>query len=231
LTKTNSPNSRSSAGGMPGPGTLKGRARRPHAGLRRSRRLVTFSPLADLLPDRCTPEFRRLQAELGARYSFREAARLLAAFLPCSPPGHASIRNRLDRVAAAVESAEISSSPLSYGLSSTDDGSGDDIVVLIDGAHIRAVPGHQTRHLDVTVGKVGAPGRTPRRFALTPLAADRPLAQIRAALTEQGWTGERPVTVNRPFSALWPSLIRPHSSSNGEMQIGHRFGARSNRGP
>jgi hypothetical protein len=123
---------------------------------------VWFSPLADLLPDRCTPEFRRLQAELGARHPFREAARLLAAFLPCSPPNHTSIRNRLHRVAAAVESAEISSAPPPHGSSRANDGSEDDIVVLIDGAHIRAVPGHQTRHLDITVGKVEAPGHAQR---------------------------------------------------------------------
>ena len=40
---------------------------------------LSFSSLADLLPDRCTPEFRRVQAELGARHSFREAGRLLAS--------------------------------------------------------------------------------------------------------------------------------------------------------
>src|SRR6202012_2600172 len=59
---------------------------------------VSFSPLADLLPDRCTSELRRLQAELGARRSFREAARLLSVFLPCSRPNRASVRNRPHRV-------------------------------------------------------------------------------------------------------------------------------------
>ena len=37
---------------------------------------VSLPPLAELLPDRCTPELRRLQAELGARHSYCEAARL-----------------------------------------------------------------------------------------------------------------------------------------------------------
>ena len=169
---------------------------------------VSFSPLAELLSDRCTPELRRLQAELGARHSFREAARLWSAFLPCSPPNHASIRNRLHRVAAAMESAEISAVPPSGACQEATGGSEDGITVLIDGAHIRAIPGHQTRHLDVTVGKVEAPGRTPRRFALAPLAADRPLAQIRAALTEQGWTGEQPVTVISDGEAALPELVR-----------------------
>ena len=175
---------------------------------------VSFSPIAELLPDRCTPELRRLQAELGARHSFREAARLLGTFLPCSPPNHASVRNRLHRVAVAVESAEISSAPPSHGRREASDGSHDDITVLIDGAHIRAAPGHQTRHLDVTVGKVEAPGRKPRRFALAPLAADRPLAQIRAALTEQGWTGERPVTVISDGEATLPELVRRATGSD-----------------
>ncbi len=44
---------------------------------------VSQSPLAELLPDRCTLEFRRLQAELSARHSYREAAWLLEKFLPC----------------------------------------------------------------------------------------------------------------------------------------------------
>jgi hypothetical protein len=103
---------------------------------------VSFSPLADLLPERCTPELRRLQAELGARHSFREAARLLSAFLPCSRPNHASVRNRLHRVAAAVESAEISSASASPARREAIGGSDDGITVLIDGAHIRAAPGH-----------------------------------------------------------------------------------------
>jgi hypothetical protein len=176
---------------------------------------VSFSPLTDLLPDRCTPELRRLQAELGARHSFREAAQLLATFLPCSPPNHASVRNRLHRVAVAVESTEIGlATPPLGGSREASDGSHDDITVLIDGAHIRAVPGHQTRHLNVTVGKVEAPGRKPRRFAMAPLAADQPLAQIRSALTEQGWTGERPVTVISDGEAALPGLVHRATGSD-----------------
>ncbi len=33
------------------------------------------------------------------------------------------------------------------------------IIVLIDGAHIRAAPGYQTRHIDVTVGRIEVTGR------------------------------------------------------------------------
>jgi hypothetical protein len=64
---------------------------------------LSCSSLTDLFPDRCTPELRQLQAELGARYSFREAGRLLSQLLPCSPTNHATIRNRTHRVAANLE--------------------------------------------------------------------------------------------------------------------------------
>ena len=60
---------------------------------------ASLSPLAELLPDRCTPEIRRLQAELGARHSYREAARLLETLLPCGPVNHATMRNRTRRCA------------------------------------------------------------------------------------------------------------------------------------
>ncbi len=65
---------------------------------------VSLSSLSHLLPDCCTAELRRLQAELGARHSFREPTRLLEMFLPCSPPHHVSVRNRLHRVARTIVS-------------------------------------------------------------------------------------------------------------------------------
>jgi len=64
---------------------------------------VSQSPLAELLPDRCTPALRRSQAELSARHSHREGARLLAALLPCDPMSHATMRHRTHRVAADLE--------------------------------------------------------------------------------------------------------------------------------
>jgi hypothetical protein len=55
---------------------------------------VVFSPVCALLltAARCTPELERAQAELGARTSFREAARVLEALLPVSSASHESVR-------------------------------------------------------------------------------------------------------------------------------------------
>lgn len=168
---------------------------------------LSFSPLSELLPDRCTPELRRLQAELGARHSFREAARLLGTLLPCLPPNHASIRNRLHRVAGELHAGEaraVETSPTLETETTSDPGT----VVLIDSAHIRAAPGYQTRHVDVTVGKVEAAGCLPRRFVLAPSGTERPLLPLRAALAEQGWRPGVPVTVISDGEAALPELVR-----------------------
>jgi hypothetical protein len=164
---------------------------------------VSLSPLAELLPDRCTPEFRRLQAEFSARHSYREAARLLTMLLPCKPPNRATMRNRTHQVAAELEARTVGP-PEPEAKASKDA----EMIVLIDGAHIRAAPGYQTRHIDVTVGKIEVPGRAPRRFALAAKGAVSPLGTIRQALKDQGWQPGRSVTVLSDGEAALPGLIR-----------------------
>lgn len=61
-----------------------------------------LSPLAHFFPSRPTPELQRLQAELGARHSFREAARIMVTFLPCAKQMNISIRNRLGKTAKEI---------------------------------------------------------------------------------------------------------------------------------
>ena len=164
---------------------------------------VSLSPLAELLPDRCTPELRRLQAELSARHSYREAARLLEMLLPCGPVNHATLRNRTHRVAANLESA---ATALPKPEPDTDPSA--EMTVFIDGAHIRAAPGYQSRHIDVTVGKIEVAEKPPRRFALAPKGADAPLATLREALREQGWQPGRAVTVLSDGEPALPGLVR-----------------------
>lgn len=168
---------------------------------------VSFSPLSRALPDRCTAELRRLDAELGARYSFRDAARLLATFLPVSPSNHACVRNRLNRAAGSIEAAETAEATASASTVAAEQREQPEIVVMIDGAHVRAVPGHQSRHIDVTVGKVETAGRAPRRFALVPSVADKPEQAVLAALMAQGWRAQRPVIVISDGEPALPNLV------------------------
>src|SRR3954451_21208727 len=64
------------------------------------------SPVCALLTARCTPELERVQAELGARASFREAARILETLLPASPANHESVRTRTHAVALRIEAGD-----------------------------------------------------------------------------------------------------------------------------
>ena len=164
---------------------------------------VSLSPLPDLLPDRCTPELRRLQAELSARHSYREAAGLLTILLPCNPVSHATMGNRPHRVAADLERNGIARPNREPEVDPADE-----MLVLIDGAHIWAAHGYQSRHLDITVGKIEVSGRQPRRFALAPRGADSPLATRRQALRDLEWQPGRPVTILSDGEAALPGLVR-----------------------
>jgi hypothetical protein len=111
------------------------------------------------------------------------------------------MRNRTHRVAADLEAAAPPASEPAHERPT-------EIMMAIDGAHIRAAPGYQSRHIDVTVGKIEVEGRPPRRFALAPKGASAPLATLRKALREQGWRPGRTVTVLSDGESALPGLVR-----------------------
>lgn len=94
-----------------------------------------------LLNGRATPELERIQAELGSRLSFREAARVLDIFVPATRPhNHRTVSNRLGKVADQIEKWDVAGP---YRISRAGKSP---ISVFIDNAYIRAVPGYQSRH-------------------------------------------------------------------------------------
>jgi hypothetical protein len=158
-----------------------------------------LSPLSYFLPDRATPEFQRLQAELASRHSFREAARLMNTFLPCKAQSHVTTRNRLGRVAEQLEpgfpcdktaTAETSQKVAPANL-------------FLDGAHIRCRPEYQKRHLDVVVGRIETTTGS-MRLAFVLSASPSPDRQIREDLVAAGWRPGNPITV---FSDGEPALV------------------------
>ncbi len=162
---------------------------------------ATVSPVRDLLRGaRCTPELERIQAELGARTSFREAARILTALLPASPANHACVR---DRTHAVGRRLEVAGPPRAE----RNGPSPDEIVVALDGAYVRAAAGSPTRRFEVILGKVEAAGRPSRRFALVARAAERPCALVRDALAHQGWTEATPITAISDGDPALPALV------------------------
>ena len=161
-----------------------------------------LSPLAHFFPDRSTPELRRLQAELGARHSFREAAHILETFLPCARQTNTSVRNRLAEVAREFCDSELTEQALAEA---TEDAPG--LTVFVDGAHIRCRPEYQKRHLDVVVGKIEIHDKC-RRFGLVQQAVLSPASQLRHDLRALGWDHRQTVTVISDGEPALPNLVR-----------------------
>jgi len=162
---------------------------------------ATFSPVSELLPGRCTPELERIQAEVGARTSFREGARILEMLLPASPAGHVSVRNRLHSVARQLEAADAKRA------TTLEKPAKREIVVALDGAHVRSVPGYQVRHFEAITGKVEVRGRPARRIALVGGVTEQPAGLVRAALSDQGWHENQAVTVISDGDPALPALV------------------------
>jgi len=181
---------------------------------------VLFSPVCALLTARCTPELERMQAELGVRTSFRDAARVLATLLPASPASQESVRIRTHAVATRIEAddrqatAEVMAVRDEPAKAAAADANRP--VVVLDGAYIRAVPGHQVRNFEAICGKVEREGQPTRRFALVRSVAEQPHALLRAALQGQGWREGDAVTAISDGDPALPALVR--SATGGPVQ-------------
>ncbi len=181
---------------------------------------VTVSPVCALLTGRCTPELEQVQAELGARTSFRDGVRILEALLPVSPANHESLRTRTHAVALQLEAAdrqaaaEIMAARDDTAKAAAADASRP--VVMLDGAYIRAVLGHQVRNFEAICGKVERDGQPTRRFALVRSVAEQPHALLRAALLDQGWREGVAVTAIRDGDLALPALVR--STTGGSVE-------------
>jgi len=181
---------------------------------------VTVSPVCALLTARCTPELERVQAELGARTSFRDAARILETLLPVSLATHESVRTRTHAVALRIEAADRQAAAEVMAVRDEPDkaaaADANRPVVMLDGAYIRAVPGHQVRNFEAICGKVEREGHATRRFALVRSVTEQPHALLRAALQDQGWREGKSVTVISDGDPALPALVR--SATGGPVE-------------
>ncbi len=173
---------------------------------------VTVSPVCALLTARCTPELERVQAELGARTSFRDAAGILDRLLPASPANPESVRTCTHAVALRMEAADQQAATKVTAVRDAPDeaatADANRLVVMLDGAYIRAVPGHQVRNFEAICGKVEREGHATRRFALVRSVAEQPHALLRAALLDQSWREGDTVTAISDGDPALPALVR-----------------------
>ena len=87
---------------------------------------------------------------------------------------------------------------------------------MLDGAYIRAVPGHQVRNFEAICGKVEREGHATQRFALVRSVAEQPHALLRAALLDQGWREDDAVTAISDGDPALPALVR--SATGGPVE-------------
>ncbi|MGA8907751.1 MAG: ISKra4 family transposase, partial [Acidobacteriaceae bacterium] len=114
-------------------------------------RRQTLSPVSEIMPDRCTPEYERVVAKMGASLPYRRARTLLSEFLPLDDiPSVETARQRTIRVGARLEKEAVTSAkvvePNAVETKS--------IALSIDGGHVRSVRHYQVRSLEVLLAQV-----------------------------------------------------------------------------
>jgi hypothetical protein len=135
-----------------------------------SRRTIT--PVAEIMPDRCTPEYERTLAKMGSVLPYRRARSLLDEFFPLGDaPEVETIRQRTLHVGARLERAAVAlptSAPPTEAKS---------ITLTIDGGHVKAVRSYQGRSFEVFVAQVSNDNGRQVVFSSLPAEADRQTLQ------------------------------------------------------
>lgn len=166
-----------------------------------------LAPLKEICPDRATPELMELTARLGSMMPYRQAAKVLAEFLPIEPTETcATVRKRPIRIGERLD--DQTRQETWRVRSQTDDRSqlemqlpGDrrkEFVVSIDTAHVRSAEPNSVRNFELVVarcgrGGLGEPGGRYFVSGSTEQHAIRDLAL--PALEEVGYRGFGDVTV------------------------------------
>ncbi|MDR7031338.1 hypothetical protein J2X35_000019 [Mesorhizobium sp. BE184] len=166
-----------------------------------------FAPLKEICPDRATPELMELTARLGSTMPYRQAASLLAEFLPIEPTEtHATVRKRTIRVGERLDD-QIAEEAWRARLQMDERRQlemqlpGDrrkEFVISIDTAHVRSADPNSARNFEIVVARCGRGGRGDaggRYF--TTSNTDQPAIRDRTlhALRREGYCGFGDVTV------------------------------------
>jgi hypothetical protein len=150
----------------------------------------SLTPVAETMPDRCTPEYERILAGMGSALPYRRAQALLADLLPIgTPPEVETIRRRTLQVGARLERA---------ALIPPDEGSpapAQAITLAIDAGHVKSVRTYQVRSFEVMIARVGNDQGREVVFSSMPAEADRQVRQLHHVLRGLGATASTPDTI------------------------------------
>ena len=151
----------------------------------------SITPVSEIMPDRCTPEYERVVAAMGAALPYRRALALLEEFFPLGDaPAVETTRQRTLQVGARLERATLAASQLpATALEASS------IALAIDGGHVRSVRSYQVRSFEVLVAQVNGDEGRSVVFSSVPAEADRQQQQLRGVLHRLGATPSTPVTI------------------------------------
>ena len=151
----------------------------------------TLSPIAEIMPDRCTPEYERVVAKMGASLPYRRARTLLSEFLPLDTLQTVeTTRQRTLRVGERLEQEAVA------GAGSKSAEAAKTIALCIDGGHVRAAREYQGRSFEVLLAQVGNDEGKQVVFSSVPAEAHAQTRQLRGMLHGLGatpsYTGHHP---------------------------------------
>ena len=169
--------------------------------------VVAFAPLNEICPDRATPEMMELTARLGSMMPYRQAAHVLAEFLPLEPTEtHATVRNRTIRIGERLDDQIAEEEwrarpPTDERRQLEMQLPGDrrkEFVISIDTAHVRSADRNSARSFELVVARCGRGGRgeVGGRYFVTG-STDQTALRDRTlhALRREGYCGFGDVTV------------------------------------
>jgi hypothetical protein len=144
------------------------------------------------MPERCTPEYERTLAKMGAWLPYRCARRFLSEFFPLgdNPPWHETIRRRTMKVGAALERESLSRAKTQRVAPPSET-----MTVSIDAGHVRTARGHQGRTFEVMAAQVSNDDGKPVLFSGVPGEADQQYTQLNGVLSGLGMTADTEVTI------------------------------------
>jgi hypothetical protein len=152
----------------------------------------TLSPVSEIMPDRCTPEYERIVAKMGASLPYRRVRTLLSEFFPLDDvPSVETARQRTIRVGARLEKEAVTSANV-VGTTLMDTKS---IALSIDGGHVRSARQYQGRSFEVLLAQVTNDDGEQIVFSSVPAEAISQRDQLRGVLHKLGATAVTPATI------------------------------------
>jgi hypothetical protein len=155
-------------------------------------RRQTVSPVSEIMPDRCTPEYERVVAKMGASLPYRRARTLLSEFLPLYDiPSVETARQRTIRVGAMLEKEAVTAA-MAVDRAPAETKS---IALSIDGGHVRSVRQYQVRSFEVLFAQVTNDDEKQIVFSRVSAEAISQQHQLRGVLQGLGAAEKTPVTI------------------------------------